>query len=820
MKNHTLSRLAAILVAALALHSAPGVSFAKTSVAKQGNSIVLQNDLVKVEYDLASGTYSARSRKDKASNLVGACLRVNEFTSDAAGLTRTWESAPVEDELGRGRKLLIKTAGPGQPDLILEIALYDDRSCLALAAGLKNTLGQSLSVKEINPIHHAKAFKGVGPKSDLRMLNGPGGAGLGQRMDGGAEVGYQSRVHSVTNMESPNNLLATFVSEGKRRSIVLGGLTYHDYSKYASAARVGLDELDVRVMSWDPVGKRVDPGVSYRPDDRCYVDFCTANQFEALEQYGLAVRAAQKVKLMINDFPTVDGWYVAVFSGGGSEPNNTAGMVAQMDAVVKSGFLRYSKVGIRLIPDDYGPNNEQGWWDDEHWQKYGHYVKPYETTRKWAQAIIERGGIPLIYSQTTSYSRDFMAAHSDWYTFNDTKRLVKADGSLDYGKGALDFTDPDLKEHLRKVYGNMRDGGLAGLMFDYPEDRFRQDGGFEDKYATAAAAYRTIFELPKTILGPNSYIDERNCWGSVTGRGAFMDVTAGVVDSQRVWGDNDIVTPEMISRCGHRWYKNRVIFTYDMDSKNLFKTSPDNRDGLRQLLTMVYTVAPRFVLASSFSRMTPAQLHDLSRIYPIHATPRSARPLDAFTRQDGIPHIYDLAIDKTWHQLAFYNPDVKTNGTIGVDLGKDSSLGGMGLNSKRSYYVYDFWNDTFLGKFPGNGKLEQTLRPGEVRMMSVHEVAKHPQFISSNRHVMQGYVDVVKTDWDPATRTLTGTSKVVGGDTYKLVIAANGHKPASCSAQGATAEIKVINAEAGGIAVLSIDRAENGTVDWSVSFTK
>ena len=105
-------------------------------------------------------------------------------------------------------------------------------------------------------------------------------------------------------------------------------------------------------------------------------------------------------------------------------------------------------------------------------------------------------------------------------------------------------------------------------------------------------------------------------------------------------------------------------------------------------------------------------------------------------------------------------------------------------------------------------------------MMSVHEVAKHPQFISSNRHVMQGYVDVVKTDWDPATRTLTGTSKVVGGDTYKLVIAANGHKPASCSAQGATAEIKVINAEAGGIAVLSIDRAENGTVDWSVSFTK
>ena len=213
-------------------------------------------------------------------------------------------------------------------------------------------------------------------------------------------------------------------------------------------------------------------------------------------------------------------------------------------------------------------------------------------------------------------------------------------------------------------------------------------------------------------------------------------------------------------------------------------------------------------------------MHDLSRIYPIHDTPRSARPLDAFTREDGIPHIYDQVIDDTWHQLVFYNPDVKTPGTIGVDLGKDSSFGGMGLNSKRSYYVYDFWNYTFLGKFPGNGKLEQTLRPGEVRMMSVHEVAKHPQFISSNRHVMQGYVDVLKTGWNPASRTLTGTSKVVGGDPYKLVIATNGRQPAACFAQGAKAEIKVTNQEAGGIAVLNLDAKENATVDWSVSFQR
>lgn len=103
-------------------------------------------------------------------------------------------------------------------------------------------------------------------------------------------------------------------------------------------------------------------------------------------------------------------------------------------------------------------------------------------------------------------------------------------------------------------------------------------------------------------------------------------------------------------------------------------------------------------------------------------------------------------------------------------------------------------------------------------MMSVHEVAKHPQFLSSNRHVMQGFVDVLQTDWHPFRKKLTGTSKVVGGETYKLVIATNGRQPVSCAASGAKADVKVLDPAANGMAVLSIDKDGNGTVDWSVSF--
>ncbi len=55
----------------------------------------------------------------------------------------------------------------------------------------------------------------------------------------------------------------------------------------------------------DPVGKRVDPGIRYLPDDRFYVDFVTDNPFTNLEQYGLGIKLAQKINLNIYDFPTV-----------------------------------------------------------------------------------------------------------------------------------------------------------------------------------------------------------------------------------------------------------------------------------------------------------------------------------------------------------------------------------------------------------------------------------------------------------------------------------------------------------------------------------
>lgn len=56
-------------------------------------------------------------------------------------------------------------------------------------------------------------------------------------------------------------------------------------------------------------------------------------------------------------------------------------------------------------------------------------------------------------------------------------------------------------------------------------------------------AYRNMFKLAYEGLGSDCYLNERNLLKG-------SDITLGLVASQRVWGDTDQITREMVTRCG------------------------------------------------------------------------------------------------------------------------------------------------------------------------------------------------------------------------------------------------------------------------------
>jgi hypothetical protein len=373
------------------------------------------------------------------------------------------------------------------------------------------------------------------------------------------------------------------------------------------------------------------------------------------------------------------------------------------------------------------------------------------------------------------------------------------------GYSAFDFTDEDFKAHIRNVYKNLNDGGVRGLMYDYPDTGWPVFGGVDDRYVTAGAIYRSIFQFARDGLGKDAWLHERNLYiGS--------DITLDIVSSQRIWGDTDIATPEMFSRGGLRWYKNRVVVGYDMDAKNLLKASPNNKDGLNKLLTMSYTAGSRLLLANSFSTLDEEKIFALSRIFPYHSSTLTARPVDMLLRK--YPSIYSFRIDDDWQQIVFYNQNDSNPDTISAGLSDKAIHGGLELSAKKSYYVYDFWNNRFIGKLQGKDRLVQELRPGEARMMSVRAVKDHPQILSTDRHLLQGYVELSDIEWDAVAKTLKGKAQLVENEPMTIIIASNGLKYKNAKSEKGQALI----VEKDSLLELVLKNEKSEIVEWTVGF--
>ena len=832
------NRPAAALLSGLCL-----ISFTARAVdvVEKPDSVSIGNNLVRVELNLKTGSYNIVDARDGTVAIANAHPEVDGLGSLLTDWTNrcydpkaklTWTAKEISDDLGSGKTLTLNNLRSDGMEYFTTFTVRDGKGFVALGSGIINHRPYGIRVKSFQPMAGGDVFPGL-EKKDARNLNG--GAGSTANL-----------VKSGTELACENSLLLTFTDNGVRRSLVMGGLSYHDFAKHAALGPFDLWDtfpnywhqpeigqtwrtvwhkndsnrlpkdfpaLNAQVAAIDPVGRLVDPGTTYEPADLFYVDVTTADPFGALENYGQALRTATKSRPNIYNNFTICGWFSGL--------RNAQRLVDEMDAARKADMLKTIPVTVRLEPDTYckddNGNTEQGWWDDAHWLKYGHLVPPYDTFKKWIAAVKERGGTAETYFQCGMPSDDYAEAFPGHMLNNDISSLHRRHTHITPSV-TYDTTDPDFQAHMRKVWAYLKECGLSGVKFDYPDITWRPDGGFEDKYATTASAYRAWFQLCRDGLGPDALIHERalgnNC----------LDVTAGIVDLQRVCGDADRWYPGMTAICGLRWYKNRVVMSYYPDSKAFvgfnekgrIDYAPMDVTQRRSILTMLYATSGRIESATSVTKLDGPTVWDIGRAFPMHSTPQSARPVDAFTGVK-IPRVYAFRVDDQWQQVALCNDEPAPN-TVSAPLSGDpASTGSLGLDASKNYYVYEFWTDRFLGKLAGSAKLEAPLAAGEARMYSVREVLDHPQILSTNRHLMQGYVDLANVKWDGKKKQLSGVAKVVGGEPFRIVLAGNGSKPGKVSADGAKAGLEANPADPN-LNVLVLERPENGDVAWRVDY--
>ncbi|WP_319592446.1 hypothetical protein [uncultured Draconibacterium sp.] len=795
-------------------------------IKEKGNEVTLENQRLQIIYDLENGSYDVLDKKNGKTIIADAIYEIAGMKSSALEYKHTYTSKVVTDSLGSGITLIIHSVGEKNTnELLYEITLYRNEGFFTLNWGLKNNGDNSFQLKNskilVTEAYHNYHF------NNYYVLDGESSE-------------FQTHVDDTTNLICKNNLLVTFGEKGQEKnSLVIGGLTYNEFEKYAQAEKLD-DRLKLALWAEDPVGKKIDPGTSFISSDKFFVNFSIDNRFDLLEDYGKKLTVANNVDISGVDFPILNFWYAYVDKYGGDEfKNNSTGTLEMLKEANKTGFGKYSRIGIRLEPDDYAePNNQQGWWDDEHWQEYkgGQLLEPLETMKKWGNAIVEEGGVPLIYFQTSRRSEDYALAYPGHMLFNESHKLRPNDGNRMGGwwnggnkYWGYDFTDPGFIQHMQEVYAYLKESKIKGVKFDYPLTGWSYEGGFEDPYATTSWAYRNIFKLAYEGLGKGCDIHER------LGR---SDITLGVITTNRTENDNDIVIPPMVSKTGLRWYKNRVVYHCDQDARNPFRAHPRplNRYAWQSMYTMTYVTSGRMEIGKYFHKMEDEMLYDLSRVTPLHQQAKSARPIDAFSGKK-YPEIYDFEVNEDWHLLTFYNtkwsgkewpkslkeraedlPGEMLPATIEVELSAATDDGGLGLAASNEYYIWDYWNNNFIGKQKGNTNLSQELKAGEARMMAIHKVKKHPQFISTNRHIMQGYVDMTqKPVWDESKKVLAGASKVPENEDYKIVMASNGFDPEDVIVSDGTAKWEWINQDQGIFEVV-IRSQYSGEIKWQVEF--
>ena len=82
---------------------------------------------------------------------------------------------------------------------------------------------------------------------------------------------------------------------------------------------------------------------------------------------------------------------------------------------------------------------------------------------------------------------------------------------------------------------------------------------------------------------------------------------------------------------------------------------------------------------------------------------------------------------------------------------------------------------------------------------------------------MQGYIDLVKSEWLPGRNILRGISRVTGGDSYIVTIATNGYTARSAQVDNPDTSVTLDNSD-NGLSRLIIKRDGNGIVEWTVKF--
>ena len=369
------------------------------------------------------------------------------------------------------------------------------------------------------------------------------------------------------------------------------------------------------------------------------------------------------------------------------------------------------------------------------------------------------------------------ACQDDWFKDKQDLFVKTKDGKpydTPWGGTCLDMTNPAAQAYVKGIVSNIvqnwgftylkmdafRTGMAANQLYasaDYKEDGLG-DAVFFNPNKTNLDALRDGMKLVRETAGPDVFF--LGCTAAQNMRtygGSF-----GLVDAMRIGADN---AGDWVSWVGtsplagsRNYFLNGRVWYNDPDP--CYVRSTLSLDEARTTASWSSISGQLYSNGDWLPGLPPDRLEILKRTAAPHG--KTARPVD-FMENDP-PRVWQVIDDKGSTRrdvVALYNWE-------DTPLKIDVPLASLDLPKAASYAAFDFWGNAFLP--PVQAAISSTLAPHSCLILAVRPMLDHPFVLSTSRHVTQGMIDLTDETWDPATRTLSGKSRIIAGDPYELRI--------------------------------------------------
>lgn len=712
------------------------------------NSASVENEFFSITFDTASGRFEIR-RHGSEPLLAGAVVRANTGqgirTSNQSAYRHSIRIRSIRDHFGEGRQLAVRsTDTDGQLNFDLRLTLYANLQAVLVEAVCKNISGEPVVLKSLEPLVAIDENNGTlhWPQATKILTNGQMYADPGRVAD--FSQAASETIRSWWNI----GLFSGYQREG----LVCGYLRNQVAQGQVTARREKSGAISLTAESVFAGGFVVEPGAEISSEP--FILNISLDPYTALETYAEMMGILQSARVS----SVLNGWCSWFY---------TYEHVTEEEVLRNAEFAARELVpfGLEYIQVDEGFQRWHGEWEGN--DKFPHGMK-------WLADRIRGLGLkpgiwlaPYIISEPA----EVLQKHPDWLLRHADGRLKRVgpwpSEDSDWARNenpkryCLDITHPKAAAWLSQLFDTVANQwGYEMIKIDFVGWSLLSAERYYDPAVSPAAVYRKGFEIMRRSIGDQCHLQD-------CGPGP---VTVGLLDSMRIELDQNygfrrdtwrqyFTSPSgSAAAAAKRYYFHKRTWINDADHICLNLLSLSQAQAAASLIALT---GGNLLSGDRLPDLDPARLEILKKIYP--SSGEAARPVDLFdTDQQTVFAVKIHRSFSDWTVVGIFNPNENES------IERTLPLERLWLDPQKNYVAYDFWQERLHGLV--EREVSVTVPPAGVTLLALHEKQGRPQVISTDRHVLQGAVELESLTWDEEIQTLQGISLGPVGTAHNIAV--------------------------------------------------